>query len=95
MKLPEEIKVCGINYKVELVDFIDVAGERNYQGMCHFDQTKIEILSSLSDQRKEQTFIHELTHAIFYEAGYDEQDEDMVNRVGIVLHQVLKDLKNN
>ena len=92
MKLPEEIKVCGINYKVELVEFIDVAGERNYQGMCHFDQTKIEILSSLSVQRKEQTFIHELTHAIFYEAGYDEQDEDMINRVGIALHQVLNEI---
>lgn len=75
-----------------MVEFIDVGGERNFQGMCHFDQAKIEILSSLSDQRKEQTFIHELTHAIFYEAGYDEQDEDMINRVGIVLHQVVKDI---
>ena len=91
MKLPKEIKVGGIKYKVELVDYIDVAGERNFQGMCHFDQAKIEILSSLSDQRKEQTLIHELTHAIFYEAGYDEQDEDMINRVGIVLHQVMKE----
>lgn len=88
MKLPEEIKVCGITYKIELVD---VAGERNFQGMCHFDLAKIEILNSLGDQRKEQTFIHELTHAIFYEAGYDEQDEDMINRVGIVLHQVMKE----
>ncbi|WP_407857658.1 hypothetical protein [Enterococcus hailinensis] len=94
MKLPKEIKVCGINYKIELVEVIDIAGERNYQGMCHFDLAKIEILESLSDQRKEQTFVHELTHAIFYEAGYDEQDEDMINRVGIALHQVIKEFVN-
>ena len=91
MKLPEEIKVGGINYRIELVDFIDISGERNFQGMCHFDKAKIEILNSLDDQRTEQTLIHELTHAIFYEAGYDEQDEDMINRIGIVLHQVVKD----
>lgn len=91
MKLPEEIKVGGIKYKIEMVKFIDVDGDRNFQGMCHFDKAKIEILESLSDQRIEQTLIHELTHAIFYEAGYDEQDEDMINRVGIVLHQVVKE----
>lgn len=91
MKLPKEIKVGGIKYNVELVDYIDVAGERNFQGMCHFDKAKIEVLKSLSEQRIEQTLIHELTHAIFYEAGYDEQNEDMVNRVGLVLHQVVKD----
>lgn len=91
MKLPEEIKVGGIKYKIELVKVIDVGGERNFQGMCHFDEARIEILESLSDQRIEQTLIHELTHAIFYEAGYDEQDEDMINRIGIVLHQVVKD----
>jgi len=45
----------------------------------------------LSESRKEQTFVHELTHAIFYEAGVEEQDEDMINRVSLVLHQVLKD----
>ncbi|MDT2438325.1 hypothetical protein P7D98_23030 [Enterococcus avium] len=92
MKIPLEIKVGGINYTIEMVEVIDVGGERNFQGMCHFDLAKIEILNSLSDQRIEQTFIHELTHAIFYEAGYDEQDEDMINRVGIVLHQVMKEL---
>lgn len=91
MKLPKEIKVGGINYTIEMVEVIDVGGERNFQGMCHFDKARIEILESLSDQRIEQTLIHELTHAIFYEAGYDEQDEDMINRVGIVLHQVVKD----
>lgn len=92
MKLPKEIRVGGIKYNIDLVKVIDVGGERNFQGMCHFDLAKIEILNSLSDQRIEQTFIHELTHAIFYEAGYDEQDEDMINRVGIVLHQVMKEL---
>lgn len=41
--------------------------------------------------KKEQTFVHELLHACFNEAGFNEQDEDMINRVGVMLYQVLKD----
>ncbi len=35
--------------------------------------------------------IHELTHAMLQEAGYKEQDEDLVTRFSIILHQVLID----
>lgn len=55
---------------------------------------KIQIDSTLGDERKQQTLIHELTHAIFLEAGYKDQEEDMINRVSIVLHQVLQDNPN-
>lgn len=45
----------------------------------------------MSPTKKEQVLIHELLHACIAEAGFDEQDEDVVNRVSIVLYQVLKD----
>jgi len=45
----------------------------------------------MSRDKKEQTLLHEMLHACFNEAGFDEQDEDVVNRLGIVLYQVLKD----
>jgi hypothetical protein len=51
----------------------------------------IELDLSLCRTRKEQTFVHELLHACFKEAGYDEQDEEMIDRVSTVLYQVLKD----
>jgi len=49
----------------------------------------------MSESKKEQVFVHELVHAMWNEAGYNEQDDEMVNRLSIVLYQVLKhnDLK--
>lgn len=48
---------------------------------------------SLCTDKRNQVIVHELTHAIFMEAGFEEQDEDMINRVGNVLFQVLSDNK--
>jgi hypothetical protein len=60
-------------------------------GQVTFDDGMIEIDSSLCEQRKHNVIIHELTHAIFFEAGYDEHEEEMVRRLGNVLTQVLRD----
>lgn len=88
----ERIKVGGINYTVELKDLSTRRDEENGKefGWCVFDEDKIEINERLTQSRIEQVLIHELVHAIMYEAGL-EQDEDVVNRIGLVLHQVLKD----
>ncbi|WP_257008447.1 hypothetical protein [Shouchella clausii] len=91
MKIPEKIKVAGVVYDVIKRPFIEIDSNRNYQGACTYQDTEISILDDLSDERKEDVFFHELTHAIFYEAGYEEADEEMVNRIGKVLHQVFKD----
>ena len=87
----EKIKVGGVTYDVVEKEYIELSGGRNYQGVCCYGDTEIQIIKSLSAERKEQTLVHELTHAIFYEAGFEEQDEDMINRLSIVLHQVLQD----
>lgn len=89
--IPDTVQVGAVNYDVVTKPFIDIDGERNYQGSCDYLNTQIELVEDMSDERKEDTFFHELTHAIFYEAGFEEQDEDMINRVGKVLHQVIKD----
>lgn len=33
----------------------------------------------------------EITQAVFYEVGFGEQEEDMINRVAKVLYRVIKD----
>jgi len=94
MSIPKKVKVAGLTYKTEIKELITVDGDRNYQGTCDYNKTTIEILDILSEERQREIFIHELTHTIFYEAGYSEQDEDMINRVGKVVHQVLIDNPN-
>ena len=87
----DKIKVGGITYSIVEQDFVEINGNRNYLGSCDYDNATINVLKELCDEKKEQVIVHELTHAIFHEAGYDEHDEDMVNRIGLMLHQVLKD----
>ena len=91
MKIPLEVKVGGINYQIELVDHLPHEDAGYKWGECDYQAAKIRIWKELSEQKKQQTFIHELTHAVFHEAGLDEQDEDQINRVAIVLHQLLLD----
>jgi IrrE N-terminal-like domain len=87
--IPNKIKVSGIEYDVAEVEGIH---ERfSTLGQIHYHKGIIELDSQLSQTRKEQVFVHELLHACFFEAGYEEQDEDVINRVGIVLYQILKE----
>lgn len=88
---PKHVKVGQVIYEVLEKKVVIVEEDRNFQGSCNYTNTTINILDSLSEERKKDVFFHELTHAIFYEAGYDEQEEDMINRVAKVIHQVIKE----
>lgn len=89
MEIPKTVKIAGIIYKVEEVE--DLAAIQGIIGRLLEDKAIISLEKSLSKERKEQVFVHEVLHGIFREAGYNSQDEDLINRVAIVLHQVLKD----
>lgn len=91
MDIPKSIKVGGINYKVELVDFLTHDGVGTKWGECDYQHSVIKIWNGLSAEKQEQTFIHELTHAIAHEAGIDDQDEDLINRFALVAYQVIKE----
>jgi Zn-dependent peptidase ImmA (M78 family) len=91
MNIPQSVKVAGINYTVEETEYVEIHHDKNYSGSCDYVKAEIKILKDMDIQRKEETFIHELTHAIFHEAGYNEHEEEMVNKVSKVLYQVLKD----
>ena len=85
MKIPKEVKVAGSLYDIELRE------DDVHAGTCYYSRLIIRVDPSLNEQVKKQVFVHELLYAIFDEAGYEDQDEDMVNRLGKVLYQVLED----
>lgn len=89
--IPDKIDVAGIIYEVEEKEGLVL--ETGNLGEVIYALTKIRIDSNCSHSKKEQIFIHEMLHAVFKESGYDEQDEDMINRVSITLYQVLKNNK--
>ncbi len=91
-EVKNKIKVCGMTYILKIQEhFKAYDDDRNLWGYCDYEKQTIYIRESLSEQKKKQVLIHELTHAILHEAGYKEQDEDLVNRFSIILHQVVID----
>ena len=87
--IPNNVKVAGIEYRVK--EKFGLEQQYGLLGQVLYSLGEIEIDDRMTEDRKEQIFVHELLHACFYEAGFEDQDEDMINRVGKVLYQVLKD----
>lgn len=86
----ERVKIGGITYDIHYVE--EIPNRDAYVGYCDSERSVIYVqIKGTSEQRQKQTLIHEITHAILYESGYNNHEEEMANRVGIVLYQVLKD----
>lgn len=86
-----QIKVGGVTYPVVEKKDIVIDGDANFIGCCRFKDHTIELLADAGPDRKAETLIHELIHAMLFEAGYDEHDEELVKRLSKILHQVLQD----
>lgn len=89
----DKIKVAGITYNVGLGEFPQTKNDNIVKwGEIDYDIAEIKINNELAQERQHQTLIHEMVHAMFCEAGISvEDEEDVVNRLGLVLYQVLKD----
>lgn len=87
------VKVGAIEYEVVLDEL--EASEGVQFGWCRYDKCRIEINNhrNIHIQKQHQTFVHKLTHAIMHEAGvgFGDDEERVVNHIGLVLYQVLKD----
>lgn len=86
---PQTIKIAGIGYEVKEVENLE--DQFNLLGQILYTRGIIQLEKNLPPDRKVQVFVHEVLHGIFFEAGYEEQDEEMIDRVAKVLYQVLKD----
>lgn len=87
MENMKKVKVAGVHYDIQLLE------DDENCGTCSYDSLVIRVDPRLKAEKREQVFVHELTHAIFYEAGYHEQNEEMIDRLSKVIYQVLKDNK--
>jgi Zn-dependent peptidase ImmA (M78 family) len=88
--------VKGLTFRVGTADYTvtEMEGlQKHYDlyGQVTYDNATIVVEPTLCTQRKHNVIIHELIHAMLFEAGYDEQDEEQVRRLGNVLTQVLRD----
>lgn len=94
MNIPSKVRIGSIDYDVELTDETLVLNAQQSLGIIDYDNTKIRIAKNIqSQQKQEQTFLHEVVHAITREFKIDftEDEETIVDKLAYGLHQVIKD----
>jgi predicted SprT family Zn-dependent metalloprotease len=101
MKLPKKIKVGDKWYSVEVVEAMV---EKGFMGKVYYPEQKIKIgLSSTQTGKKykttdvQDTFWHELVHAILYDMGYDtlNRNEEFVHGFAKRLTKAIETAKFN
>ena len=100
MIIPELIRVGSVFYVVKTQDTPIVMNGAQCLGYCDMYSHTIMLDESMQDeQTMEQTFCHELVHAMMFERKLNleamglsnVQMEEVVDNLGIALHQVLLD----
>lgn len=88
MFIPKKFKLFGRTFRITHPHKIDKGSS---WGSCDYGKASIKILRRLSDEDKEQTYLHEMTHAILDGLEYKElsEDEKFVDLFSKALHQVL------
>ena len=100
MIIPELVRVGSVFYEVKTQETPIVMNGVQCLGYCDYFNHIIMLDESMQDeQTMEQTFCHELVHAMMFERKLNlevmglsnAQMEEVVDNLGIALHQVLLD----
>ena len=84
MNIPKKFKLGGFTWTVVMRKRL-----KGKYGDCDLKNLRIHILDSLAPEMKEQTFCHELTHAIWFAMGKDQEthNEEAIDGFAMFLHQ--------
>lgn len=90
MDVPKSVSVLGLKFTVELVERVSESEELD--GIMLPREQRIRIDRSLSREAAEQTYLHELVHAVLSQLGFHEQgaDERLVQGLALGLHEALR-----
>ena len=96
MKIPEELKIGGFTWKIKQDQ--DISNEGNNFGSTHHSTQQIFIEPKSTVQKKEQCLIHEIMHAIWWQAGMTDRykttpgvEEEVIQVLSNGIYQVLND----
>jgi len=84
MKIPKQFQLGGVTWAVKDEQTIEA------MGFCQLDKGLIRLSEEIKGDMLEQTFCHELVHAIMFSMGLRDHDEKFVDGFGTFLHQYLK-----
>ena len=99
IRIPKEFQIFGHIYKIKLdpslIEKDDSVGEFDPRNYIITLQPKKGICRNRPNTHFEQTFLHELTHAVLHEIGAENlcDDDKFVDLFSQALHQALKTMK--
>lgn len=82
MKLPKQIKIGGITYKIDIVPMGDDLGQTDFR------TSSIRISEDLNDEQKLASLIHECVHCL-----NTQLTEEQVDYLALSINQILVDNK--
>ena len=96
IKIPISFTLFGLDWKV--VKGRNIQRKEDCYGLCKFSEQEIELASineTFTKKRREQTYLHEVMHAVFDalklpESLHTEQNVDLIAKC---LHQILQSSK--
>ena len=90
MLIPSSFELGGFKWKV-----VRRKRLKDKYGDCNLAKLEIQILDTLEQELKEQTFLHELTHAIQFAMGIEQanHNEQFTDAFAMYLHQYMKTAK--
>lgn len=90
--IPKQFTIFGETYRVKQVLKVNKDGRWGEHDPA---KNTIKIKKDLNEDQKEQTYYHELVHAILTNLSYTDlnEDEDFVDRFAKAMHQILKTSK--
>lgn len=79
--VPLSFKLVGFDWTVKYVE------DLSEYGLCDYSTQTIRLRAGMGKSITEQTFFHELVHAIMFSMGHTSHDEIFVDAFGALLHQ--------
>lgn len=93
MKIPESVRIAGVEYKVVIVSNL-MSGATAAYGHIDYDNTRIELSDTFGaeHQKRCQILWHEILHGIRENNGMEiENEEAVVDMFAKGIYQVLQD----
>lgn len=92
MKIPEKIRVAGVDYSVRYEERLNNGAQLAY-GHIDYEKALIRIDSELKEhQGKCQTLLHEMLHGVAKHFDLEiESDEDTIDKLAKGLYMIIAD----
>lgn len=93
MKIPDKVRIGGVDYTVIMEERIIDAEGRALRGQIDYNAAKIKLEPNVQDEQgKKQTLMHEIMHGIAKHFGLSIlDDEDVIDKLATGMYMVISD----